>query len=887
MKKLLLIIIVNIACTGFAQRLNVTINSGWYFHKGDISLAENDFSSNLWERINLPHTWNNHDAFDEVKGYYRGIGWYAKQLPIPEQWKNNRVILHFEGANQTAEVFVNGKSVGTHKGGYTAFNFDITSLLKFRENNILQIKIDNKHDPNIPPLNADFTFYGGIYRNIRLLVTNPIHFDVTNYASDGVFIETPLVNSQQASMTVRGDVVNHSTVNKNLLIETVLYDETGKEVTKKSVKLDVKAAEKAPFIIKDLQVTNPELWSPESPYLYRSITRVIDPAKTNVIYDEFSHPVGFRWFEFSGKDGFKLNGKKYDLKGANRHQDFEGLGNALPDVYHRNDFERIKSLGFNFVRLAHYPQAPEVYRACDELGLLVWTEIPIVNEITDSKDFTENCLNMLKEQIRQTYNHPSVILYGYMNEILIKMLSDKKLTEPERTKIATDTRNLALKLNTLAKEEAPNRNTVMAIHYDDGYNQYEVSTIPDVIGYNLYFGWYYDNLQDLTSFLDKEHAHYPNRPIIVSEFGADADVRIHALEPRPWDFSEEYQIVLNTSYLKQLAALPYLAGYALWNFADFGAENRADAIPFINQKGIFNYNRTEKDVIGLFRATNLTEPVLQFASCNYTSRCAMENLPNTGICRSPITVFSNGKQVKLILNGKEIGEKEVIDRQVSFDVPFINGKNILEAQDDRNRRDYLTINYTVIPTNLTSWEGDALAVNVGSYVTFVDPETKIIWIPDKQYTQESWGRIGGNIFQRNDRQIKIGISDNILETNCNPLYQTFVQDIERYRFDVKDGVYCITLCFVENNSRAPTKDIIYNLSNTEKEKMPAGAREFDVIVNGVTAIEKLNLSRDYGNLRAVQIDVITQAVNGSGIEVKFNPVVGKPTLSGIRIHKLQ
>ncbi|GHV58668.1 beta-galactosidase [Bacteroidia bacterium] len=889
MRKFLLFTVVGILYAGtiIAQRINTTITTGWYFHKGDISLAEKDFSSDSWEKINLPHTWNSRDAFDEEKGYYRGIGWYAKQLSVPAQWENRNVILHFEGANQVAEVFVNGILAGKHTGGYTAFNFDITSLLKFGENNLLQVKLDNKHDPDIPPLNADFTFYGGIYRNVRLLVTEPVRFDVTNLASSGVFIETPLVNSQQASVTVRGNVVNHSKVNKKLLVETILYDKNGQEIAKKSVKIDVKAAEKAPFQIKDLTVTNPELWSPESPYLYQSITRIIEQGKTAVAYDEFTHPVGFRWFEFNGNEGFKLNGKKYSLKGVNRHQDFAGKGNALPDIYHSNDFARIKSLGFNFVRLAHYPQAPEVYRMCDELGLLVWTEIPIVNEVTDTEAFTENCLNMMREQIRQTCNHPSVILYGYMNEILIRMLSNKRLTEPERTKIAGITRDLALKLEALTKEEAPTRNTVMAIHYEDGYNHYEVSTITDVVGYNLYFGWYYEELQDLTRHLEKEHALYPGRPIILSEFGPGVDVRNHTKVPRPWDFSEEYQIVMHTSYLDQMAALPYLAGYALWNFADFGAEHRADAIPFINQKGIVNYDRSDKDVVGLYRATNLIEPVLQFASRNYTSRCGVETEAGTGICVDPITVFSNGNTIELTLNGKRIGQKEVVSRQAGFDVPFVHGENILEAQDNRGNTDRLLIHYNVIPINLSSWKGDAMAVNVGSYQTFVDPETKIVWIPDRQYTPGSWGRIGGTVFQRNDRQIKIGISDNILGTHCNPLFQTFVQGIERYRFDVKDGIYCITLCFVENNTRAPTTDIVYNLSGPEADKKQDGAREFDVIINGTTVIDPLNLSRDYGNLQAVQFDVTAQAINNSGIEVAFKPIAGKTTLSGIRIHKLQ
>jgi beta-galactosidase len=884
-KGTILIGLLMLMASAFAtSRKQLTINSGWYFHKGNIALENNDFTSQDWTKLNLPHTWNNLDAFDDVPGYYRGIGWYAYTFRPNETWKGQDILLHFEGANQVAEVYVNNKLAGTHIGGYTAFNFNITQYLEYGKQNVIKVKLDNSHNKDIPPLNADFTFYGGIYRNVKLVAIDPVHFDVQNCASEGIFVETPSVTEQKANVVVRGDIANTGNAVKNIIVEAKIVDRAGNIVAQKNQKLKLNASSKVAFNLSDITIAQPQLWSPENPYLYHIEASVTEQGKKPVVLDATTIPVGMRWFSFDG-NGFHLNGKKYALKGTNRHQDFAGKGNALTDDYHRNDYEMIKSMGFNFVRLAHYPQAPEVYRTCDELGLLVWTEIPVVNEVTPTQAFTDNSLNMMREQIRQTYNHPSIVLYGYMNEILIKMLSNSKLTEDQRQQVATDTRNLALKLQALTKEEAPYRNTVMAIHYEDGYNKYNVSTIPDVLGYNLYFGWYYEEREDLTRFLDAEHKRYPNRPIIVSEIGADADFYSHSEMPRSWDFSQEYQVVFHHSALKQMNALPYLAGYALWNFADFGAENRTEATPFINKKGLVGYDRHEKEVASLYKASLLTTPIVYIAAHNYTKREGIETAK--GICSNHINVFSNGKKVELKLNGKSLGQKELDGNMAGFDVPFAEGVSMLEAVDDRGVKDELKIQFHVVPVNLREQDNLDLAVDVGSYQTFVTPNTEIIWNPDREYVNGSWGRIGGKVKEKNDRQFKVGIAQNISGTNCNSLYQTFVEGIEKYRFDVKDGVYRITLCFVESNPKSPTEDVVYNLSKSDSTVASTGARQFSVSVNNNPVIDNLNLARDYGNLRAVEFKTEATAVNGSGVEVEFTPVIGKTTLSGIRIQRIK
>ena len=531
MKKAVFIFLVFLFCSNIimAQRINSTINSAWKFHKGDINSSVRNLNSEDWQIVNLPHTWNARDAFDETSGYYRGIGWYVKQLPVPLEWKGQRVILKFEGANQKAEVFLNGNLLGTHVGGYTAFCFDMTDSLNYGEMNTIAVKLNNEHDDNIPPLNADFTFYGGIYRNVRLIVSKPVHFELCNNASDGVFVETPQVNEQSALVTVHGSIVNNTSMSKKVVVETSILDKSKKVVAKKSSKLVLSPNSKRDFSLEKLQVSSPNLWSPDSPYLYRANMQIREDSPNATVFDNMELPLGLRWYEFDKDGGFWLNGKPLKLIGASRHQDFEGLGNALPDDYHFNDYKKIKELGLNFVRLAHYPQAPEVYRTCDELGLIVWSEIPVVSDITESEEFSTNCLNMQREHIRQTRNHPCVIFYGYMNEVLIRLQYDRSLTADARQQAVNARVDLAKKLNALTKAEAPVRFTVMAMHNSPLYNESGIADVPDVVGWNLYFGWYYGSVNDLTKFLAEQHSLYPKRRMIVSEYGRSR--RSHTFYP--------------------------------------------------------------------------------------------------------------------------------------------------------------------------------------------------------------------------------------------------------------------------------------------------------------------------------------------------------------------
>nr|WP_321485464.1 malectin domain-containing carbohydrate-binding protein [uncultured Draconibacterium sp.] len=442
---------------------------------------------------------------------------------------------------------------------------------------------------------------------------------------------------------------------------------------------------------------------------------------------------------------------------------------------------------------------------------------------------------------------------------------------------------LAQKLNDLTKEEAPTRYSVMAFHGNQSYNEWGLAEVPDVVGWNLYYGWYYDELDDLSKFLAEENRKYPGRPTIVSEYGPGADVRLHAKDPVAWDFSEDYQYKLHASYLKQMMNLPYLAGFAAWNFADFGSERRNDAIPHVNQKGLTNFDRTEKDVCSLYRAWFTDDPVLYIASRNYTKRAGIENIKETGVCLDSVKIFSNEQSVELFLNGKSLGEKQVLDYEVIFEVPFRDGKNYLSAVSNNKHSDQITIDYTVIPANIKKDGIKDLAINVGAKVSFYDPETKVLWIPDREYTPDSWGYVGGAPYVTKGQPAKTGISDNILGSDCDPLYQTFVEGINSYRFDVPNGKYKLTLCFQEYISREKKDDLIYNFSTNNTEEETNEPREFDILINGKEVVRNLNLEQNYGSKRAVSFFFEVEVEDEGGLTVDFSPISGKALLSGIRL----
>lgn len=839
-----------------AQRKIETINEYWRFERSDINTAQDPaFNDQDWGIVNLPHTWN---ADDAMKGnnYYQGIGWYRKKI-INTINPDKKYCLYFEGALQDVHLFVNGKEVGRHQGGYSAFRYDITSYLNKGNKavNLIAVKVDNTLNPSIAPaaFSADFNFWGGIYRDVYLEEYNQVHFYNDNYGSKGVFIETPEVNNESANVKIRSEIKNEGLKALSVKIKNTIVDADGKTVKEVISKLKIESGKNASFTALSGKIATPKLWSPDSPYLYRVKTEIID-EKSGAVIDVADNPLGFRWFSADTKQGFMLNGKPLKLIGACRHQDYEGLGNALSNDLNRYDIKLIKEMGANYIRISHYPQDPSVLEECDKLGLIAWEEIPIVNAITPTKEFFENCRNNLTEMIRQHYNHPSVILWGYSNEVLIGGYSDE-LGE------------LHKELEALCHKEDPNRLTALAFHASPVYNRKGLGDLPNVVGWNRYEGWYRATLADFGKFLDEENAKYPNRPLIISEYGSGSDTRLHSLSPESYDFSMEYQQLFHASYLKQIMERPFVIGSSIWNFIDFGVSKRGESMPGINNKGIVRYNRKPKDIYYYLQAALTKKPVLHIASRDWADRIGTSASINENFAKQQVKVFSNLPEVELFVNGKSVGKQKVVDFTAVYEVPFEDGKNILELKSGSDK-DVCIVNFKVLPYDLRTSKDKELviAVNAGSKCFFTDPDNRVIYQPDQSYREGGWGLIGIDL--SSTKKSTHNAPFNIKATGIDPLFQTARLGMEAYKFDVPDGRYEIDLQFCESQEGA------------------AGARVFNVSINSQEVLSALDLFEISGSLTASIKTYTIEVKNGKGIRVDFTPIKGQSIISGIKVTRL-
>jgi len=444
--------------------------------------------------------------------------------------------------------------------------------------------------------------------------------------------------------------------------------------------------------------------------------------------------------------------------------------------------------------------------------------------------------------------------------------------------IITTALKVAKSLNKETKALDPDRLTAMALHNNQVYNSTGIADIPDVVGWNLYFGWYDDGLENLGNFLDEQHEKYPNRPLIISEYGPGSDVRIQTEDPKPWDYSEAYQLKSHVSYYKQIMERPYVAGMAAWNFADFGSSGRQDARPFVNQKGLLNFDRTTKDIYHYYESLLLKEPFVNIAGKHNKERYCDDNGSGKGFLE--ITVFSNQNAVELIINDSLQYQTNAINNVAVFELQLPVREHTVIAKANAARHLQI-INVHLRSQLLTSLKQQALLVNVGTHCNYTNPVSKEIWIKDQEYSSGSWGYIGGNEFQKSKGKFQ-GTPINILGTENDPLYQTMRENIEAYRFDAEKGKYRITLLFAEPNLKA-VEELIYNLS-TKSNKSEQDLRSFSIKINGHTVTHELNLARDYGKGRAVKI--VYDIETSKGILIEFAKIVGKPILSGIKLEML-
>ena len=859
-----------------AQRISRTINESWNFHK------DGETSDIL---VNIPHTWNAEDSRDEIPGYFRGKGFYSKTLTINEEISGNSFFLNFEGAYQTTDVYVNGRHAGTHYGGYTAFCFDISEYLEQGEN-LLEITVDNSLDENIPPLTADFTFFGGIYRDLTLIITPKLHISTTHYATSGVYISTSDEDSSTAVANVRTFLSNDGDSDCTAILTHKIIAPDGAIAAEAVKKIKLKAGTENYCDSEELEIENPVLWGLENPELYEIVTTV--SAKGSDGKDMVSNSFGIRWFEFDPEEGFSINGEYRKLMGTNRHQSYWLKGDALQDEMHVRDIRLLKDMGGNFLRISHYPQDPVISQMCDRYGIVTSVEIPVVNEITMSEKFRHNCVEMAREMVWQDFNSPSVVMWAYMNEVLLHVVYDRN--DPAEKKAYQEYLvSIAQDIDNAIKEIDPDRYTMLPCHNKpEMYKECGLSDIPDILGWNVYAGWYIGGLETFRENLDRLHAMFPDQSLLITEYGADADPRLHSFDSRRFDFTCEYALKYHHHYIPEILGAKWLAGTNIWNLNDFYSEKRMNAVPHINSKGITGIDRERKDSYYLYKAWLNDEPMIRIEGHNWKTRGGTGD--EAGVCTQPVEVYTNAASVELFHNGISLGEKAAEGKTAVFDVPFIDGENSLEAtagKDGKILKDFYTVDFRMVPYDLSDRENRFIEMNVmlGTNRYFDDRTAEIVWIPEQKYRPGSWGYTGGEPYEAMTKRGHIpGTDIDIMNTEQDPIFQTQRKNIKSFRADVPDGEYYVYLYFSELVSEHKTIELAYLLGNNKIEET-RGERVFDVSINGMTVLKDFDIAKECGEGTAVIKKFTVDSYDESGIDIRFIPKKGEPVLNAVRIYK--
>ena len=615
-----------------AQRRDILLNDNWKFR------FSHQVQMGTEVRVDLPHTWNAQDALSGKIDYKRGIGNYEKMLFIRPEWQGKRLFLRFEGVNSIADVFINHRHIGEHRGGYGAFVFEITGQVKYGEENSVLVRVNNGEQLDVMPLVGDFNFYGGIYRDVHLLITDEICISPLDYASPGVRLVQDSVSCEYAKVRALVELSNGNNSAQEVAVEVCLLD--GKKVVQTSMqRLSIagNSIMRREFV---LELDHPHLWNGrQDPFLYQAKVTLFRNGKK---VDSVIQPLGLRFYQIDPDRGFFLNGKHLSLHGVCRHQDRSEIGNALHPQHHEEDAAFMVEMGVNAVRLAHYPQATYFYDLMDKYGIIVWAEIPFVGPggyadkgFVDLASFRANGKEQLKELIRQHYNHPSICFWGLFNEL--KGAGDNPV-------------KYIRELNELAHQEDVTRPTTSASNQTG-----EMNFITDVIAWNRYDGWYGGTPDDLGKWLDTVHEDYPELCIAVSEYGAGASIyhqqdSLTKSVPNSWWHPENWQTYYHMENWRILSSRPYVWGSFVWNMFDFGAAHRTEGDrPGINDKGLVTFDRKVcKDAFYFYKANwNKEEPMLYLAGRRNKIR---------SLRMQTIIAFTNQPEAELFVNGKSYGK---------------------------------------------------------------------------------------------------------------------------------------------------------------------------------------------------------------------------------------
>ena len=614
-------------------RESTLLDSGWRFKSGEVSNAEqSNFNDGDWQAVSIPHNWGWEEA-QQGKDFYRGPGWYRRDLNPGTPEAGKRYFLRFEAASSVTDVYLNGERLGEHRGAFGAFAFEITTNLSATGTNLLAVRVSNQWEPDIAPLSGDFSVYGGIYRPVHLIETSGENFTPTDHGSPGVAWLQTRVTKKQAVIDVTAQISNGTLQKQPLTLVASVFDAGGKLVTKSEQSIQLAANVTAPYSVQ-VVVPNPHLWNGrQDPYLYKA---VVELRSANGVVDSVGQPLGLRFYSVDPDKGFFLNGQPYHLHGVDRHQDRFNKGWAISEADMDEDIRLISEMGCTVIRCAHYQHSDYFYSLCDRAGILVWAELPQVNEINASPAFEETSRNQLLDLIRQNINHPSLFVWSLFNELWPN--------KPDPHRLLQD-------LKIVANGEDPTRPTIAATSNNA---MPQMNKIPDLLGWNIYPGWYRGTKDDFGRELDRLRDTSRHGGFCVSEYGAGANTTQHEQNPKQpktdgqWH-PEEWQAEVHEAAWAAMKQRPFVWGTFVWNMFDFAVGTRHEgSIPGRNDKGLVTYDRqTKKDAFYFYQANWSDEPMVYITSRRFTERTN---------AATDVKIYSNAKEVELLLNGVSQGK---------------------------------------------------------------------------------------------------------------------------------------------------------------------------------------------------------------------------------------
>ena len=862
---------------------------GWRFHLGDAAsgVTAPGFDDAAWDKVDVPHSWNrvgyyltpgpDHINRADTVNAQQGLGWYRLHFQAPASAKGREFWLEFDAASRVAEVWVNGRRLGAHAGGFSRFRFDASGAVHRGQDNLLAVKVDNSvpapanATADTLPLAGDFFVHGGLYRPVRLITTAPVHFDMLDHGGAGVYPTNEKVTAEAATVHISARLANDGASPLKGVLQTRLVDASGAVVAAVSNPVRV-AAGASVETVQRLHLNHPHLWQGvEDPYLYHLISTLRTPGGR--VIDQIDQTTGLRDIRIDPEKGLFLNGRHVALHGVSRHQDKEGKGWALSSADEDEDVALIREMGANTIRLAHYQQSQHINDLADRYGLILWDEIPLVSKwtlgagkMTPSEGLVEDARQQLTELIRQNIHHPAVAVWSIANEVDFGMPIGVDFSQ--NTGEAPDPRPLLKTLNALAKSEDPSRPTTLATCCEDraelpGAKPPVVAGITDVFGANRYYGWYYGSPKAEAPYLDLNHSQHPNNPISVSEYGAGGAVSQQTDNPeggradyRGRAQPEGYESYVHEKIWSDFSKRPYLWATWVWNMFDFATTIRreGDAMD-INTKGLITYDRkVKKDAFYFYKANWSSEPVVYLTGRRYVDRAY-------GVV--DVSVYSNAQETSLKLNGADLGARKDCDNHVCVwrEVRLAVGDNHLTAQADFAGRSV---------TDTVAW---TLSADAASHIR--------IACGAMMGRDTSLGRFGSDAFfvggepasLIKSHGFALGPTDpkaaaKLLPEASDPdLIASFREGDFRYDIPMENGEYQVTLTFV-----APADDVV-------------GARIFDVTANGAALFKNLDIAAQAGGVLKPLQQTFPVTVRDGRLNLGFHPSLGKALVSAISISR--